>query len=98
MDSRLRVCWEPLFVVNGEVVAGAGAAADRESVPRPKLLAVVDVHSGVLAHSSARALDRAGWRVDEGGPVADGGLQLSFSPGDTAAKLEQLQAALGQAL
>ena len=54
-DSRLRVCWEPLFVVGGEVVAGAGATADRESVHRARLLAVVDLHSGVLAHSSARA-------------------------------------------
>ena len=54
------------------------------------------LHSGVLAHSSARALDRAGWRVDEGGPAADGGLQLCFSPGSVAAKLEQLQAALPQ--
>ena len=97
-DSRLRVCWEPLFVVEGEVVAGAGAAADRELVPWAKLLAVVDLHSGVLAHSSARAFDRAGWRIDEGGPAADGGLQLSLSPGSVAAKLEQLQAALGQAL
>ena len=70
-DSRLRICWEPLFVVGG-----AGAVADRESVPRLKLLAVVDVHSGVLAHSNARALDHAGWCVDEGGPAAHGGLQL----------------------
>ena len=79
-------------------MAGAGAAADRESVPWAKLLAVVDLHTGVLAHSSVRALDRAGWRIDEGGPAADGGLQLSLSPGSVAAKLEQLQAALGQAL
>eukprot|EP00969_Alexandrium_andersonii_P319430 14110593-Alexandrium_andersonii.AAC.1 len=62
--------------MDGTVVSGASAVADRESVPFAQLLAAVALHSGVLAHASAPALDRAGWRVEEGIASSEGDLQL----------------------
>eukprot|EP00969_Alexandrium_andersonii_P260662 11524288-Alexandrium_andersonii.AAC.1 len=79
-DHRLRLRWEPQFVVDGAVVSGAGAVADRQSAPLTQLLAAVALHSGVLAHASTRALGRAGWRVEEGIAASEGDLQLQIHP------------------
>ena len=45
--SAVREADAVLFVVDGKVVAGAGAQADRESVPWKRLLAVVALRGGV---------------------------------------------------
>ena len=72
MDSKLRLKWEPLS--ESSAAEGGAETAAPEALARPslekvsfaKLLLVVQLHDGVISHASARRLDRARWRVQEG--------------------------------
>ena len=93
-DGRLRVVWEPMFLdgPGGEPVVGAGARPDKHPVPFSELVAVVELNSGVLAHASARRLDRAGWRIADGAVRPDGGVHVAaVVVPSCAAALEELR-------
>lgn len=65
-DGRLRLRWVPAFV--GEVGQESITPAKQpslETVTARRILCVVQLHDGVLAHATARQLDKAGWRLDE---------------------------------
>ena len=82
-DARLRVRWVPQFTnTEGEVVLGAGSNPVKQSIGfAAAIIGVVELHDGVLAHSSARKLNRAGWRVDAASVAADGAVVLTTFPG-----------------
>ncbi|MAB81808.1 MAG: hypothetical protein CMJ24_00005, partial [Phycisphaerae bacterium] len=73
--DRLRVHWKPTYHV-----AGVGLTSDEgqpilATMPFSKVASTIELHSGVMNHASARRLERAGWRLDEG-VVADGAVVL----------------------
>ena len=51
-----------------------------EGVTPKQVLAVVQLHDGVLQHSVARRLDRAGWKIPEG-QYAEPGHAIQVSEG-----------------
>ena len=65
-DVSLRVRWLPLFYdAEGAETTEAGGKPSIESITPKHVLAVVQLHDGVLQHSVARRLDRAGWKIAE---------------------------------
>ena len=63
------------------------------------IIMVVELHSGILGHASARRLDRSGWRVDQGSVGGDGAVSVApVLPGvpemEANARLEFLAAAV----
>ena len=69
VDAALRVRWPPAFARppegNDGEVAQEGEPL-RETVEISRILTVVDLRDGVMNHASARKLDRANLKVDEG--------------------------------
>ena len=67
-DGRLRVKWRPVFTAQteagGHEVLDAGAAPSLEQITVQQVLAVVQLHDGVMSHAAARRLDKAGWTLD----------------------------------
>ena len=43
----------------------AGAAPSLEQITVQQVLAVVQLHDGVMSHAAARRLDKAGWTLDK---------------------------------
>ena len=56
----------PLFYgTDGAETTEAGGKPSLEGITPKQVLAVVQLHDGVLQHSVARRLDRAGWTISE---------------------------------
>ena len=74
-NHRLQVVWQAAYSTL------AGAEFQQQvlgSVPSTRVLGTVELHAGVLNHSSASRLHRAGWRIDED-TVEQGGLVAPVS-------------------
>ena len=52
--------------MDGAETTETGGKPSLEGVTPKQVLAVVQLHDGVLQHSVARRLDRAGWKIPEG--------------------------------
>ena len=64
--ASLRVRWMPLFYgTDGAETTEAGGKPSLEGITPKQVLAVVQLHDGVLQHSVARRLDRSGWKIPE---------------------------------
>ena len=77
VGGRLTVQWVPLYVGDdGLPVRVAGARPLLQEIGTAAVLAVVDLHSGVLGHAAAARLARAGWRVEDAAVADDGSLDV----------------------
>ena len=66
VDRRLRVKWFAMHEgPNGTEVPQGGGPPLTVLISIRELIGHVEVHTGVLAHSVSRKLDRAGYRLDE---------------------------------
>ena len=65
-DGWLRVVWTPDSLPSSSTEPGASEGSPLlETVECNRVLGVVELHSGVLGHASARRLDIQGWKIDE---------------------------------
>ena len=71
-NNRLRVVWAPMSKGVDGVKVGPGDPL-LETITFAQVITTVELNQGVISHASARRLDRAGWRIDQGllsdGPI-----------------------------
>ena len=74
-DKRLRINWLPMFVARpedgGKKRVIPSGKPGLENIPIGKIIAVVQMHNGVIGHAVARRLDRAGWKFEEPPPAEE---------------------------
>ena len=90
-DLRLRVKWVPIYMANGEETQDPTGDPCTEEVPFNRILHTVQMHSGIMAHSIARKLDVAGYRLDKEELDGSGYETKNLEPSDQiAVVLEEL--------
>jgi hypothetical protein len=94
-DGRMRVKWEPVFIIDGQEVLSQGNTALLETVPFSKIMMIVQLNDGTMSHAAARRLDTNGYMF-EGEAVVNIVMKVPQKVADsTAIRVEDFMRAVG---